>query len=430
MAKVVDRNGFITYKDCVISKEGVFEYRGSNVSPSLSSFDIVKVYRPFSEMEKAVDSFQQIPVIFGHTMLGTDQNTHSQNTPYDSKKADGILFNVRAENGKYIGDLKIYSEKLNEHIKNGNKALSLGYYCKFIPEQGNFGGQEYSYKQVNLEGNHIASVKKARCGNDVKIGDEDDTEMKTDYVMDNFDIEVEDEFVDFRHVKEILSNSSLSDEQKSNLLGAFQKKLYKRNTEEQKKDKDFRTVKMPTDSKDEKEPLTNTEEKQMEKENDIKKDAVDEQVDKQHIINDIGGILKGRIDEETLKTVLGKIGELVSLGSEKKIDDQEENTEEKKVEGSEESKKEEESKDEEPKEEKPVEQPKEEEKAEEKVKDEEPKTEESKACGMDESIVEKIVEKVISKNSEQPKSKTWLPKRASAMDSKDCFDDSALKAMF
>lgn len=319
MAKILDRNGFATYTDNVVSKEGVFEYRENQVIHGGDFNKIVKVYRPFSELEKGIKTFEQLPVLLGHEMIGKDAKNGYDNTPYDKKGGSGVMFNLRAQDGKAIADIKVFSEKLLKHIDGGGKALSLGYYCKFKPESGIFNGQEYQYVQHDIVGNHIASVERARCGTDVKINDQMDTE---DFmIMDEFDLETgetaQDEFIDMRDVKDVINAAGLSAEQKEKIMSSFDKKAYKRNSPDEHKSAKKQTISMPTgkDEDDISKEKDKTKENKMAEKDDTKK-VGDESVDKRKLIDEVGGILKGKFDDETIRTVMKKMEQASYNGSE------------------------------------------------------------------------------------------------------------------
>lgn len=179
MSKIVDDNGFWLIENNPISKEGVFPYLGKTISPQLEPNKIYNVYRPFNEISKedTLKSFDGVPFINGHEMIGENF------TPYDKRTADGVLMNVKADNGMLYGDLKIFSEDMKSKIQAGKKELSLGYKCDYQLCKGVFNGIEYDAIQTNLRGNHIALVDKGRMGNDVRVYD-------NNYTFDTLDIDI------------------------------------------------------------------------------------------------------------------------------------------------------------------------------------------------------------------------------------------------
>ena len=72
-ARTVDGNGYVTVEGNPISKEGVYDYLGSEIPGYTGNpNDIVKVYRPGVELAKqeTIDSFKLMPFIDDHTWLG------------------------------------------------------------------------------------------------------------------------------------------------------------------------------------------------------------------------------------------------------------------------------------------------------------------------------------------------------------------------
>ena len=168
MAKKVDENGWWIIKDNPLSKVGIYPYLGRQIDDSLEPNKIYRVYRPAEELlnEETVKSFNLVPLINDHEMLGKDYK------PAEEKGVDGIIYNPRVVHGDMlIGNIKIYSEKMMKDIKNGKKELSMGYTCMYDITPGDWDGQPYDVVQRNLRGNHVALVDKGRMGSDVRVYD-------------------------------------------------------------------------------------------------------------------------------------------------------------------------------------------------------------------------------------------------------------------
>ena len=133
--------------------------------PNLDPDKLYPVYRPAEELEKAAESFNNVPFIIGHEMIGEGA------TPYDQRPASGVLTNVKYKAGKLYGDLKIWSEKMKDKILSGVKELSLGYKSIYERSRGVFNGQTYDFVQRNLRGNHLALVKNGRMGSEMRVYD-------------------------------------------------------------------------------------------------------------------------------------------------------------------------------------------------------------------------------------------------------------------
>ena len=166
--KEVDNNGFWRVRNNPLSKAGVFPYLGKQISGELEPNRIYKVYRPMSEISapETIESFDGIPLIDEHEMIGEGW------TDYDDRPAGGVVYHTYAKDGKLFGDIRIFSEQLKDEIKNGKKELSMGYSCRYEPEQGVFDGEYYDFVQRDLRGNHVALVNRGRMGSDVRVYDQ------------------------------------------------------------------------------------------------------------------------------------------------------------------------------------------------------------------------------------------------------------------
>lgn len=166
-------------------------------------------------------------------------------TPAEEKGIEGTLGqNVSHNDDTIFNDIKIFSEDMKDKIKGGKKELSLGYWCDYEKQSGTYNGQRYDYIQKNIIGNHLALVDKGRMGSDVRVYDK--AEDKKVYTYDTLaDIDIA-------------------------------KMEYKKTEEEEKK------------MADEKKKVA----------------TIDE--DKRKLIDEIGGMLKDKVSEEELKTIIGK----------------------------------------------------------------------------------------------------------------------------
>lgn len=276
MAKKEDENGYWLIEGNPISKgDVVLQYYGRDVSPELPPDELVNVFRPLSEIstDEAVKSFDAIPLIDDHEFLGKN------GTKYDSRAAAGVVFNPRIKDGYLIADLKIFSESLQEKIKSGKRELSPCYNCRYTLESGEHEGTPYSAVQRGIKAaNHVALVERGRTGSDVRIYD--GAQYKR--AMDSMPITKEivkmpektsektgsDAFIDTPKFVEFVGGLNLDEATKKKLV-------------------DF-----------------------AEKSNAAYKRAEDEDVDKRKLIDEIGGILKGKVDEEVWRTVIGKAEKL------------------------------------------------------------------------------------------------------------------------
>ena len=192
MAKTIDKNGYWFIPHNPISKVGIFDYLGSSISDECEPNKIYKVFRSGETLLASVPTWDNPPKPFinDHTMLGEGF------TEIDNRPVQGVITNPVYEDGVLYADITVYSEKLKELIESGKKELSLGYFCKFEKQPGEYDGEPYEYIQTNMVGNHIALVDAGRCGSDVKVFD-------SKCVMDSFDIVVGDQLKKFDELANI-----------------------------------------------------------------------------------------------------------------------------------------------------------------------------------------------------------------------------------
>jgi hypothetical protein len=172
--KKVDTAGMWNIKGNPITHDGVVMYSGKAIDSTgalgLDKDKLYPVYRPFEELCKACESFNGKPLINNHEMIGTEGGLKKP----DDKNIGGTIYNVRPsmdQDGVIIADMTIFSKELQDAITDGKVELSLGYWCKYRPEQGEFNGVPFEFVQYDLEGNHIALVDNGRMGSGVRVFD-------------------------------------------------------------------------------------------------------------------------------------------------------------------------------------------------------------------------------------------------------------------
>jgi hypothetical protein len=169
-ARLADLNGWWEVQNNPISKNGVFDYLGSNI-PGADPSKVYRVYRPASELSDPafLDSLRLIPFIDEHTMLGPEELGA---TPAERKGVHGVIGEKVAFDGRYVRvNLRIYSESMKNAIDSGKTELSLGYQCTYDLTPGVFDGQAYDAIQRDLRANHLALVGEGRMGPDVAVLD-------------------------------------------------------------------------------------------------------------------------------------------------------------------------------------------------------------------------------------------------------------------
>lgn len=159
-----DDNGYLIVKDNPIAKAGVFDYLGSEVNLQENADEIVKVCRPFKDLEANKDLFKGKPIKFNHKWVGKGE---------DSDVAEGAIYgDVRADEPYLKADIIIYNPALIEKIDKGEVVeLSPAYDANIVKENGTYNGEGYAYRQELKSVNHLAVVECGRSGSDLRIQD-------------------------------------------------------------------------------------------------------------------------------------------------------------------------------------------------------------------------------------------------------------------
>lgn len=172
MGKIIDHNNFWYIEKNPISKTGVFPYLGREIGfPGLEPNKIYYVLRSEQELmsPEAIKSFELLPITKGHRMLGPQEQGL---TPAEKIPQQGIVGEkVFAEGDTLYANIKVTSEQAKNDINNGLKELSLGYFCRWVKETGEYKGRHYDFAQKNIRGNHLAIVPLGRMGHDVRVMD-------------------------------------------------------------------------------------------------------------------------------------------------------------------------------------------------------------------------------------------------------------------
>jgi hypothetical protein len=167
----IDINGWTEIKGNPLSKVGIFEYSGAQISEKLDPNKIYRVYRPEEELssEETLKSFRLVPWTDEHALLGKEEDGL---TPAEQKGVHGVIGeDVYFEFPYLKANIKVFSEALAEEIENGKKELSIGYRCRYHIISGTYNGEPYDVIQTDIRGNHLALVEEGRAGPDVAVLD-------------------------------------------------------------------------------------------------------------------------------------------------------------------------------------------------------------------------------------------------------------------
>lgn len=286
--KDVDVNGYITYYDVPMTKAGVFPYLGRTISSELEPDKVYNVLRPIEELTKpeTLKSLEAIPFVIDHTMIGEGF------TPPENKGVEGTtLQNVKVKGDLITNDLTAYTDRLKQAIDGGKRDLSLGYRCRYELTPGTYKGQHYDAVQRDIIFNHIALVDEGRMGAECRVTD-------NAIVYDSMDIENSNKKERIKMAKITLDEDlkqEIKEEIKKELLDGGEEIIEKK---EDVIDENAPEVQEPP------------------------KPAEDEDTDKRKLIDEIGGMLKGKVDEELWRTIIGKIEKIAYTPSETGANDE------------------------------------------------------------------------------------------------------------
>lgn len=168
-ARTFDENGYLHVSTSNITKEQVVPYVGDTIPGwrelGLDPKKVYQIYRPADEIEKAVDTFNGLPLSLDHWEMD------AANMPKD--KIVGSLGTDAAFDAPYLtNSLTVTDADAIKRINSGEfRDLSAGYLCDVVMESGIFDGKSYDGRMKNIRGNHVALVREGRAGHDVRVAD-------------------------------------------------------------------------------------------------------------------------------------------------------------------------------------------------------------------------------------------------------------------
>lgn len=182
--RTMDGNGYVTVVGNPISKEGVFDYLGSQI-PGTAPEDankIFQVYRPAEELasQETIDSFKLMPFIDDHTWLG-EEGANPGEMPLSGMTGEQVYWEA-----PYLkANIRWFSNEMKEALENGKKELSPAYKYDMYAKDGVWNNQPYQYIQRNLRGNHLALVDTGRTGHDIAVMDSaiEDSKMSLEEII-------------------------------------------------------------------------------------------------------------------------------------------------------------------------------------------------------------------------------------------------------
>ena len=248
----LDENGYLFVDESPVLKAGILEYYGQELIDGGSAEvdgikiepdKVYKVFIPVGELEKGVSSFALLPVTNDHQWLGIE-GEDARDYQEGSTGENAVVKNEAIYVPlKFTGDGII--DDLNNHRK---EELSASYTNKLSKSDN----PEYDFIATDIKGNHIALVEKGRCGPDVRVLNHD---------MEKNKMKSKNE------VKLVIDGKEID--------------LDKFFSQEETEDAHEGTGSIV--------------------------DTDNEDVDKRKQIDEIGGILKDKIDEELWRTIIKKV---------------------------------------------------------------------------------------------------------------------------
>ena len=158
--RTIDDNEFTRVANCIITSAGVFEYLGREIpnyqSLGLEADQIYKLYRPADEIDKAKDTFKDMPLLDTHLVVYADDIPKSN--------VIGTLSSDINFDGKDLTcSIVVWDKEAVEQIEaQGKKGLSAGYRYTPVMKNGVYEGQAYDIIMTELSANHVAQVENPR----------------------------------------------------------------------------------------------------------------------------------------------------------------------------------------------------------------------------------------------------------------------------
>jgi hypothetical protein len=158
--RTTDDNEFTRIANCIITSAGVFEYLGREIpnyqSLGLDADQIYKLYRPADEIDKAKDTFKDMPLLDTHLVVYADDIPKSN--------VIGTLSSDINFDGKDLTcSIVLWDKEAVEQIEaRGKKGLSAGYRYTPVIKSGVHEGQAYDIIMTELSANHVAQVENPR----------------------------------------------------------------------------------------------------------------------------------------------------------------------------------------------------------------------------------------------------------------------------
>jgi len=168
-ARSFDADGRLHIDKSHISKANICPYYGREIPGSdILGLDLDKVYqllRDPDELAKAAPTFARLPILSEHIPVSADE-----------PRQDLIVGAIGSDvvfNAPYLdADLSIWDAKAIAGIET-EKIMELSCAYRYVPimEPGEYDGIPYDGRMTEIQGNHLALVEVGRAGSDVVVAD-------------------------------------------------------------------------------------------------------------------------------------------------------------------------------------------------------------------------------------------------------------------
>jgi len=165
-----DEDGRLYVARTPIAKASVNPYMGAEIPDyeklGLKPHKIYHLLRPPEELQKAVRSFNNIPLLNKHIRHGADD--------HDGGTVAGMIgSNAQFEYPYIYNSLAVWPQDAIDDVESESKReLSPSYHYDPDMTPGTWKGQQYDGVMRNIRANHVALVKDGRQGPDVVVADQ------------------------------------------------------------------------------------------------------------------------------------------------------------------------------------------------------------------------------------------------------------------
>lgn len=164
-----DDNGFMHVESSHITKEQVVPYWGHEI-PNWRSLGLDPDkkyfgYRPADELQKAVTTFNGLPLLLHH-------HVESASAPQKNYRI-GSMGTSAVWNPPYIDNALSITDRTGIQAVEDGICREISSAYQYDPDftPGEFDGTPYDFVMRNIRGNHVALVEEGRAGPDVVVAD-------------------------------------------------------------------------------------------------------------------------------------------------------------------------------------------------------------------------------------------------------------------